>query len=93
VSFDRYSMESTMLLRSMLEELARRRDATTPEVYLVEVDPRRLADAAQRDAVMSAATTLALPRARVSQLVAAGSQLLTQSPEFQRLLRDLQAAP
>jgi NTE family protein len=94
VSFDRYSRESTMLLRSMLVELARRRgDAPTQEVYLVEVDPRRLVDAAQRDVVMSAATTLALPRPVVSQLVAAGSQLLAQSPEFQRLLRDLRPAP
>ena len=93
VSFDRYSMESTLLLRSMLDELARRRDAPAPQVYLVEVDPRRLADASQRDAVMSTATTLALPRVVSSRLVAAGAQLLAESPEFQRLLRDLRTEP
>jgi NTE family protein len=93
VSLDRYSMESTLLLRSMLEELARRRDATAPQLYLVEVDPRRLTDAAQRDAIMSTATTLALPRAVTARLVAAGAQLLAESPEFQRLLRDLRNAP
>jgi NTE family protein len=93
VSFDRYSVESTLLLRSLLEALALRRDAASPEVYLVEVDPRRLADAAERDAVMSAATTLALDRPLTARIVAAGAQLLTESPEFRRLLRDLQAAP
>ena len=93
VSFGRYSMESTLLLRSMLDELARRRDSPAPQVYLVEVDPRRLADATQRDVVMSTPTTLALPRSVSSMLVTAGAQLLADSPEFQRLLRDLRPQP
>jgi hypothetical protein len=79
----------------MLEEIARRRSTVLPppEIYLIEVDPRRIRNAAEREALMSIPTTLALPRPLTARIVAAGAKLLSESPAFQRLLDDLGAAP
>ncbi len=63
-----------------------------PTVYFVRVDFRSIADPALRSWFLSLPTSFKLPAKSVDRLVAAGRTLLKESPEFQRLLRDLTAS-
>ncbi len=57
--------------------------------YLVEVNFEALADESERASVKGLPTSFNLPPETVDQLRHAARQILTQSAEFQRLLRDL----
>ncbi len=89
VTLERNSTESQLLVRRLLDGLAQRRGESGRRTYLVEVDPRRMADAAEREAVMAAPTTLGLPPALADRIVDAGAQLLREAGEFHRLQSDL----
>lgn len=62
----------------------------TPEFYLVEAHLRDLQGREQRQRMMAVPTTFRLEPSQVDALIQAGRDLLDQSPEFQRLVRDLQ---
>ena len=64
---------------------------TPPKVYFIRVDLRSAADPAERAFFESVPTRFHLPPATVDRLVQGGRLLLRESPEFQRLLRDLEA--
>jgi NTE family protein len=61
-----------------------------PDFYLVEASLRDLADPLERKKMMAVPTTFKLSPEQVQSLVSAGRSLLEQSPEFQRLVKDLQ---
>ena len=60
------------------------------EFYLVQVRFEALDDAAERSYLESLPTSFALEPEQVDKLRGAARRILTQSKEFQRLLRDLQ---
>ena len=59
------------------------------QFYLIEVEFDSLPDRSERSYFKSLPTTFHLPPEAVDRLQAAGRRILKQSPEFQRLLRDL----
>ncbi len=61
-----------------------------PDFYLVEASLRDIADPKERKKMMEVPTTFKLAPEQVQSLVTAGRSLLDQSPEFQRLVKDLQ---
>lgn len=95
IPLNRYSFETAELLRSTLEqwraERARRglRPDTDLHFHLVEVDPQRLADGRERDYFLAIPTTLSLTEEQSQRLRAVAARLLSESPEYQRLLEDL----
>lgn len=95
IPLNRYSFETAELLRSTLEqwraERARRglRPDTDIGFHLVEVDPQRLADAQERDYFLAIPTTLSLTDEQSQRLRAVAARLLSESPDFRRLLDEL----
>jgi NTE family protein len=63
------------------------------QFYLVEVDFAAVPDKSERSYLMGLPTSFHLPPEAVDRLRAAAHQVLTHSPEFQRLLRDLKEGP
>ncbi len=61
-----------------------------PEFYLVEAQLRDIADPVERHRLMHVPTSFKLETQQVQSLVEAGRKLLDASPEFQRLVKDLQ---
>jgi NTE family protein len=64
-----------------------------PEYYLISVDFNHLHGKAEGSFFASLPTTLHLSSSTVDRVVGAGEDLLKDSSEFQRLLRDLGSAP
>jgi NTE family protein len=71
-----------------VEALTRTPDA---EVYAIDVSFAQLQDEAEREYLNSLPTSFVLPDEAVDRLRAAAGTLIMNSPEFQRLLRDLGA--
>ncbi|MBI2750352.1 MAG: patatin-like phospholipase family protein [Burkholderiales bacterium] len=74
-------------------EMAQKPDspyAGVPEFYLIEANLQDLTDPVERSLMMAVPTTFKLEPKQVQSLIRAGGDLLDQSPEFQRLLKDLQ---
>jgi len=63
------------------------------QFYLVEVDFHAVPDKSERAYLMELPTSLNLPPEDVDRLRAAAHQVLTHSPEYQRLLQDLKEGP
>ena len=59
------------------------------DLYFISLDLADLPDAAQRRQALDIPTSLYLPPAQINLLEEAGSVLLRQSSEFQRLQKDL----
>ncbi|MBS1170337.1 MAG: patatin-like phospholipase family protein [Burkholderiaceae bacterium] len=59
------------------------------EFYVVEVSLRDIADPVERERFMAIPTTLALPKQDVDELRLLGRRMLRESPEMQRMLRDM----
>jgi NTE family protein len=95
IPLNRYSFETAELLRSTLEqwraERARRglRPDTDIGFHLVEVDPQRLADPEERDYFLAIPTSLSLTEEQSLRLRAVAARLLSESPEYRRLLDEL----
>lgn len=64
--------------------------AGVPEFYLVEAHLRELRDPEQRQRMMAVPTAFRLDPDQIKALIQAGRDLLDQSAEFQRLVKDLQ---
>ncbi|WP_152032734.1 patatin-like phospholipase family protein [Ereboglobus luteus] len=60
-----------------------------PEFYIVIVDFEKLADDKEREFFQTLPTRFSLPDKTIDLLTAAGGKILRDSPEFQRLLRDI----
>jgi NTE family protein len=63
------------------------------EFYLVEVDFEAVPDKSERSYLLGLPTSFNLPPGAVDRVRAAAHQVLTHSPEFQRLLQDLREGP
>jgi len=61
------------------------------EIYAIDVSFAALADKAEFDYLNQQPTTFVLPPEAVDRLRAAGGTIILASPEFQRLLRDIDA--
>lgn len=95
IPLNRYSFETAELLRSSLEQWRSelRRPGVRPggevQFFLVEVDPARLADAAERDYFLGIPTTLTLAPEQVDRLRTVAARMMRESPDYQRLLEGL----
>ena len=84
---------SLNLWRSEAQELAHTVDspyAGSPDFYLIEAHLQNIADPVERNRMMHIPTALKLEEQQVQSLISAGRALLKNSPEFQRLVSDLQ---
>jgi NTE family protein len=61
------------------------------DLYAIDVSFQALSDKAEFEYLNDLGTTLALPDAAVDQLRAAAGKIILESPDFQRLLRDVGA--
>ncbi len=94
VAIDRYSVESKLVLRGMLDRLVARLASEQPtELYYIDVDPHAVRDRARREHLLSIPTSLSLPAAVVDQVVCAAGEILAAAPDYQRLVRDLGGSP
>lgn len=90
---------SLNLFRQMLDRWRTRTRASVgeagpaPDCYLITVSFDQLADAEERRFCQNLPTNFSLPPATIDRLAAVGRKLLRESPEFQRLRRDLGPRP
>jgi len=71
-------------------ELAAHADSSiSPDYYLIPVGFDAITDETERSFFMNLLTTFNLPDSTVDRLIAAGSEILRDSPEYKRLLDDL----
>lgn len=102
IPIDRYSALSLQQLRARFASwLAQVRDGTDPamgerlardvEVYFIEVSLPLLGDAGERQYLQRLPTSLSLPLEDVDRVRRAARRLLSESPDFQRLLAGLGA--
>jgi NTE family protein len=95
ISIDRYSYEEIALLRDYVRDL----QADTPlvaagsrvEFFPIEVSFAAITDPAERRFFLNLPTSFSLADEEVDRLREVGGRLLRESPEFQRLLADLEA--
>ena len=85
---------SLEVLQPMLDDWRREQTAQhtgirSPDYYLITVDFEKVANSADRNFFDNLATSYMLSDKAVDKLVAAGGHLLRESPDYQRLLRDL----
>jgi NTE family protein len=95
IPVDRFSAETRLLLQAAFERwrtkaMASNTDGARPEVFTAEVSLRSVPDERQRNLLMLLPTSLYLPTADVRSLRATAARLLRESPDFQRLLRELE---
>jgi NTE family protein len=73
------------------EKAAHPDSASTPDYYLIPVGFDAIKDDSERSFFTNLLTTFNLPDATVDRLVTAGSDILRDSPEYKRLLKDLES--
>lgn len=99
IPLDRYSFETKELLRASFEswaaDIRRHRAGGDDEIefFLVDVDFEAHPDPAERDYLMSIPTRWRLEPGALPRIRAAARLLLSESPEFERLARRLDAVP
>jgi NTE family protein len=90
----RYNVESLALMHRKLaewaDELSTEGRTVTP--YFITLDFESIADPQTRSIFNNMATSFSLPAEEVDALKEAGHLLLRQSPEFRKLLDQLQSA-
>ncbi len=84
----RYRCERLSTMRSLGQE-APAQTCTDVQTYLVEIEFERLKEKNEREYLLSLPTTFVLEAEQVDRLRAAARRLLHESPEFQRLVTDL----
>lgn len=94
-SGERADYQTTELFRGALESWKKSQRASgpngsaSPDYYFIKVGFDGVASASDRSFFRSLMTTFWLPDSTVDRLVEAGGKVLRDSPEFNRLLRDL----
>jgi hypothetical protein len=90
VAIDRYSTESKLVLRSLLDQVVAELRRVRPiELYYIDVNPSQLADVERRDTLLAIPTTLSLPAATIDTIVCSAHAILASAPDYRRLLVDL----
>jgi NTE family protein len=64
-----------------------------PTQYRIHVNFEAIVDPTQREYFLTLPTSLTLPPGQVDKIVVMGQTLLRESPEFQKLLKDLESSP
>jgi NTE family protein len=75
------------------ERAAHAGSSIAPDYYLIPVGFDAIRDETERSFFMNLLTTFNLPDSTVDRLVAAGGEILRDSPEYQRLLDELKIPP
>lgn len=102
VPINRYSFETTELLKSNIDAWAGQLGKTAGrsggqkgvgsiDTYVIEVSFEALRDDAERQFFMSIPTSFNLPAETVDALRSLAARLVTESPDYQRLLHDMGA--
>ncbi|HSN38893.1 MAG TPA: patatin-like phospholipase family protein [Burkholderiales bacterium] len=96
VSINRYSFETTELLKSSFDEWAKQMREHRPagaengfNFYLIEVTFDALQDSAERGYFSGIPTSFNLPAETVDRLRQVAARLISESGDYQRLMRDL----
>ena len=103
IPINRYSTDTLLLMRFAVQmwrndlrnrlpdaETAFTKDA---EIYFVDVSFNAVEDLAERESLMKIPTTLYLTDEQIDRLIMASTRLIRNDPEFQRLMKDLEASP
>ena len=91
IPINHMSRESLIAFREKVSSMQKEISASAGkpvDFYLVEVSLRDIADPAERERYMRIPTTLYLPADDVDDLRKKGREMLRQSPQMQRFLRD-----
>jgi NTE family protein len=86
-------VEASLALRQAQSSVQNASALNQPKVYFIRVDFRSGTDPAERAFLEAVPTTLHLPADTVDRLVRDGDRLLSQSPDYRALLRDISLAP
>jgi hypothetical protein len=99
IPIDRYSTHTIELLEETIQQwrlqLRRRSEGTSSsfapnaDIYFINVSLTEVTDPEEESRLMNIPTNLALTNEEVDHLLLAGSRILRDSPEFQRLISDL----
>jgi NTE family protein len=96
VPIDRYSYEQVELLRDFVRTLQRRngsdKQALAVDFYAIDINFDAIADPEEKRYFRNLPTSFVLSDEQVDHLREMAGRLLRQSPDYQRLLRDLGAA-
>lgn len=94
----RYTQESERAMQATLERWqetakieAEKRHRQPPDMYYINIGLKNLADEEKRKELLNVQTSLYLPKKTVADLRGAAAELMQESPDFQRLLKDLHA--
>lgn len=94
-SGERANHQTLEAFRAALDSWKKSESKTHPapgdsrDYYFIEVGFDAITDASERSFFLNLMTTFTLPDSTIDRLVAAGGSLLRDSPEFKRLLADL----
>jgi NTE family protein len=90
-----YNFDTIELMRESLarwaKELPPAADGSRVDASLIDLEFDGLADPAEREFLNSVPTALSLPDATIDRLIAAGRQLLRESPEYRALVEALRS--
>ena len=91
IPINRYSFETTELFKAQIENDIHRQDGQDTELYLIEVTLEAISNENEREHYMGIPTSFVLPAETVDDLRHLAHRLLTDSPDFGRLLHDIGA--
>ena len=99
IPINRYSMDTMQLMNRAIQQWRvqlQQRPESVPslfepnaDIYFINASLTEVTDPEEEARLMNIATNLALTNEAVDHLLLAGSRLLRNNPEFQRLIRDL----
>jgi NTE family protein len=94
----RYTQESERAMQATLERWkenakveSEKTNRRPPDMYYINIGLKNLADEEKRQELLNVQTSLYLPKKTVADLRGAAATLMLESPDFQRLLKDLNA--
>ena len=100
IPINRYSMDTVQLMNRAVQQWRVQLQQRPPgmpsvfapdaDIYFINAGLTEVTDPEEEARLMNIATTLALTDEEVARLLLAGSRLLRSSPEFQRLMRELE---
>jgi len=91
VPMDRYSVESRALLKETLQDWAQRlsSNGSIENLHYIDLDLSSLQDNSRFAELTSLPTSFSLPAVQIDELRCAAAYLLSQHPEYQRLIAEL----
>ncbi|NUE67041.1 patatin-like phospholipase family protein [Snodgrassella sp. ESL0253] len=89
IPIEKYSEDTQRQFQKYTEWWNENRGESTPRVYYISVNLLDLPPSPLREKVIHIPTTFYLAHSEVNNLRKAAKQLLTQSPEYQRLIKDI----